>query len=168
MYSFPYLEPVCCSLSSSNYCFLSWCGICQTLDGWCSWQYKYHRGLDHPLNLKILSRRRGDGRLTLRWRVHPWASPVSWPGRAQITCTESVSGWKPQAPSFHDTVTSLSGENIRFLLGESSFSQGIEAWNFQQDQFLFPCIRVLSRVTHETWAAARRSRRQWFCAETAH
>ena len=23
MYSFPYLEPVCCSMSSSNYCFLT-------------------------------------------------------------------------------------------------------------------------------------------------
>ena len=29
MYSFPYLEPVCCSLSSSNYCFLTCIQISQ-------------------------------------------------------------------------------------------------------------------------------------------
>ena len=29
MYSFPYLEPVCCSMSSSNCCFLTWIQISQ-------------------------------------------------------------------------------------------------------------------------------------------
>ena len=29
MYSFPSLEPVCCSMSSSNYCFLTWIQIYQ-------------------------------------------------------------------------------------------------------------------------------------------
>ena len=29
MYSFPYLEPVCCSMSSSNYCFLTCVHISQ-------------------------------------------------------------------------------------------------------------------------------------------
>ena len=29
MYSFPYLEPVCCSMSSANCCFLTWLQISQ-------------------------------------------------------------------------------------------------------------------------------------------
>ena len=29
MYSFPYLEPVCCSISSSNYCFMTCIQISQ-------------------------------------------------------------------------------------------------------------------------------------------
>ena len=29
MYSFPNLEPVCCSMSSSNFCFLTWIQIFQ-------------------------------------------------------------------------------------------------------------------------------------------
>ena len=29
MYSFPNLEPVCCSVSGSNYCFLTWKHISQ-------------------------------------------------------------------------------------------------------------------------------------------
>ena len=29
MYSFHYLERVCCSMSSTNYCFLTWIQICQ-------------------------------------------------------------------------------------------------------------------------------------------
>src|SRR5574340_593482 len=32
MYSFSYLEPVCCSMSSSNYCFLTCIQICQEAD----------------------------------------------------------------------------------------------------------------------------------------
>ena len=32
MYSFPYLEPVCCSMSSSNYCFLTCIQVSQEVD----------------------------------------------------------------------------------------------------------------------------------------
>ena len=32
MYSFSYLEPVCCSMSSSNYCFLTCIQISQEAD----------------------------------------------------------------------------------------------------------------------------------------
>lgn len=44
-------------------------------------------------------------------KVCPWTIP-SFAGHAQITCLESVSGKTPQDPSFHDTVTSLSGKSI--------------------------------------------------------
>ena len=42
MYSFPYLEPVCCSMSSCNCCFLTWIQVPQEAGQvvWCSHLFK--------------------------------------------------------------------------------------------------------------------------------
>lgn len=82
----------------------------------------------------------------------------------------------PQDPSFHDTVTSLSGESILISLGETIALpryglQGLttidwmESLKLSTGPVLSPWLWVLRSMTHQTGVTAVQSRRQWFSAE---
>lgn len=82
----------------------------------------------------------------------------------------------PQDPSFHDTVTSLSGESILISLGETIALpryglQGLTTTDWMESLKLStgpvpsPWLWVLSSMTHQTGVTAVQSRRWWFSAE---
>ena len=116
MYSFSYLEPICCSISSSNCCFLTCIQIdytnnnlslvAQTVKSLPAIQETWIRflGQEDPLEKEMAT-----GSSTLAWKI-PWTEE---PGRLQFTGSLRVGhNW---ATSLHFTCCSMSSYNCCFL-----------------------------------------------------